>query len=153
MKELFGLMGALGASSASSALNAATTMALSAGTTAVLKYTAAAAIGGASAGIPLYYWGKSRERTEMFDLGIAATRGICHKDGPGGLGHSEAANAMKADLAAAAAARTKVQKGKLTPKLFTRGGVDAVDDEDDDIAALKAEIASLKAAVAKKNGT
>jgi len=150
-KEIFGLMGALGASASSSALGAATAMALSAGTTAVLKYTAAAAIGGASAGVPLYFYGKARERNELFDLNLAATRGICHKDGPGGLSHGEAADGMKEALKAEAAKKMKAMKGKLTPKLFV-GGVAQVDDEDDELAALKAELAALRATITKKSG-
>ena len=152
MKELLGLCGALGASSASSALGAATSLALSAGTTAILKTAATAAAGGVAVGIPAHYWGVRRERNHQYDLGLAIS-GLSHEEKDGCLSKSEAADAEVATLLAQAAAGTKLAGGKLTPTPFRRGQPEKVVVQDNELSQLKAELAQLKAALAKQQST
>ena len=152
-KEIFGLMGALGASASSSALGAATSLALSAGTTAILKTAATAAAGGVVVGIPTYYWGVRCERNNQYDLGLAIC-GLTHEEKDGCLSKSEAADAEVATLLAQAAAGTKLAGGKLTHTPFRRGQPEKVVVQDNELSQLKAELAQLKAAlVAKQQST
>jgi len=147
-KEIFGLMGALGASASSSALGAATSLALSAGTSQILKYTAAAAVGGAVVGTPVYFWGKRHERNDMYDMSLSVG-GLIHKDGPGCLTRSQAADAEASTLAALAAAGLKAAPGsKLKPQSFRSGDpIPVTPDPASEIETLKAEVEALKGAM------